>query len=376
MESNYNCNIVTIGKTGVGKSALQNYLFGTDFKSDSGNAVTKGIHLKPGFINGTSVNVFDSEGIEPDKVSEWFHIIYKQIEAHGASKNPEDWFHAVVYCVSAGSHRIENIDIELISYFVQQKYRVVVALTNCDLIRTDKEQNTLIQTILDEVKEKTRQQEVNICVIPVCSVKIKKMNGEVSEPKGRQELSNAILSSWKETIKDRVPTAVVARLAKQLDDFEQELHSEIGGLNISGRPEGNKKITKELEEKITKKMNSLQSSEVIDITNDLLQKCYTIGYNLQNSLTRADDTKLHTAFRKFEVDSNHNIGWRYTAYIAGFGIPALVWSYGSGAVKEQKENIKKTVSISINSCKELLREKITPQLKEQITQLVRNGNEK
>ena len=40
MAEDFRCNIVTLGKTGAGKSSLLNYLFGTTFKSGVGKPVT------------------------------------------------------------------------------------------------------------------------------------------------------------------------------------------------------------------------------------------------------------------------------------------------------------------------------------------------
>ena len=61
MAEDFRCNIVTLGKTGAGKSSLLNYLFGTNFPARAGKPVTPyGLDEKEGDINGQRIRVYDS----------------------------------------------------------------------------------------------------------------------------------------------------------------------------------------------------------------------------------------------------------------------------------------------------------------------------
>ena len=71
MERRY--NVVAIGKTGVGKSTLVNYIFGRHVRTTGvGRPVTaRGFHREPGEIAGVPLMFFDSWGLEVSKHKEW-----------------------------------------------------------------------------------------------------------------------------------------------------------------------------------------------------------------------------------------------------------------------------------------------------------------
>ena len=103
MENDFRLNIVTLGKTDVGKSSLLNYLFGTTFKTGVGKPVTPAELVEiDAEANGKKIRVFDSWGIEVDKLDKWKIILGEAAKEHGAARAPKDWFHAIVYCIQAG----------------------------------------------------------------------------------------------------------------------------------------------------------------------------------------------------------------------------------------------------------------------------------
>ena len=76
--NSFSTNVLILGKTGVGKSALLNYLFGDEISSvGSGKPVTgEGIFTyEPFDYNGINITINDSWGIEPDKAGKWKNII-------------------------------------------------------------------------------------------------------------------------------------------------------------------------------------------------------------------------------------------------------------------------------------------------------------
>ena len=90
MNEDIRCNIVTLGKTGAGKSSMLNYLFGTTFEAGAGKPVTgRGIYPFDAEVNGQKIRVFDSWGIEADKVKEWMELLDQTAEEHGAKEDPE-----------------------------------------------------------------------------------------------------------------------------------------------------------------------------------------------------------------------------------------------------------------------------------------------
>lgn len=234
INEDFRCNIVTLGKTGVGKSSLLNYLFDTEFKTGVGKPITDvGLFETDAQINGHKVRVFDSWGIEADKVNEWKSLLKNKANEHGAEKNPEDWFHSVVYCIQAGGARVESIDAQIIADFIKQGYKVVVALTKADQVNED-EEDKLKSAVYELVSTNVEDKKDSLAIVSVCSCKKKTRIG-TTEPFGRDELIEVILSSWIETVKDRISIAIIERLCKHLEQFAQnELEPFINKSDVSG----------------------------------------------------------------------------------------------------------------------------------------------
>lgn len=363
MEKDFRLNIVTLGKTGVGKSSLLNYLFGTKFETGTGKPVTPADLIETDAnLNGHAVRVYDSWGIEADKLTEWNKLLKDKAFEHGAAKNPEEWFHAVVYCINAGGSRIEDCDANIISNFVNQGYKVTVAITKAELI-DEEDEKELKKAIFDSIgKEK-------INVVSVCCVNKKNRLGE-SKPFGRDELIDSILSSWVETVKNRISTATIERLCGHLDTFKSELNDLVDNYDISGRREGNDELAKLLETKIQAKMQELRTETVNDEAKDLLKRCYDIGYNLQSSFGEISLSEIHSPFEAFDSENNKNIGWWYAGYVLSLGVMPLINAYLPKFVKEQKVRIKGVIENSIGNCKNLLREDLLPKIQTEIEKLL------
>lgn len=362
MEKDFRLNIVTLGKTGVGKSSLLNYLFGTKFETGIGRPVTPADLIETDAdINGHAVRVYDSWGIEADKLTEWNNLLKDKAEEHGAAKNPEEWFHAVVYCILAGGSRIEDCDANIISNFVNQGYKVTVAITKADQISEDDERN--FKKAIFETIGKERINVVSVCV------GAKTRSGE-TKPFGRDELIDSILSSWVETVKNRISTATIERLYGHLDTFKSELNDIVDNYDISGRREGNDELAKLLETKIQAKMQELKTETVNEEAKDLLKRCYDIGYNLQSSFGEISLSKIHSPFKNFDSENNKNIGWWYAGYVLSLGVIPIINSNVPKFKDIQRERIKEVIKDSINNCKDSLKEELLPSLQIEIKKLL------
>ena len=136
--SNRSCNILIVGQTGVGKSSLINYLTETQSaKVAVGRPVTTKDDLSSYSTTFSDIPVclFDSWGIETDKVGDWKSRIKAIIKQHNGSSNDvgASWFHSIIYCIASGNSRVQPIDEEMISFFYNEGFSVVVALTKADL---------------------------------------------------------------------------------------------------------------------------------------------------------------------------------------------------------------------------------------------------
>ena len=127
-------NILVLGKTGVGKTSLLNYLYGFDLPVGAGLPKTgKGLHENVITRNGTAYHIFDTWGIEADSLPEWRKEVLALVRKRNTSPHISDWFHAVYYCFSANTARIEAAEIdEILVPLLQSGCKVIVALTNAE----------------------------------------------------------------------------------------------------------------------------------------------------------------------------------------------------------------------------------------------------
>ena len=275
-------NILALGKTGVGKSSLLNYLFGTNLKTGLGKAITpKGFFQIDTEINGCPIRVFDSWGIEVNKLDEGNKLLETERKKHGIVKNPEDWFHSVVYCIQANGSRVESCDIQIISDFLNFGYKVVVAFTKSDIAGKEDDEN-LKKSILDSLAENKE----NISIVPVCSIEHQARNGMRIEPFGRNELIGEFFSSWDKSLKNRAIMVIERNLCSDFDDFCSNLTNAISAWD---------KSEDELLEYVKSKI-FLKSQEVMN---------FPISQILQEFVTRYSDLQISSEnTRRIKVELN------------------------------------------------------------------------
>lgn len=180
-------NILILGKSGIGKSTLLNYLWGDALAATgTGRPCTgEGLFAYPPVTHGNVVmTIYDSYGLEANKASRWHKLIQEEVRKHDDSLNIHDWFHTVVYCVNAAGARIEPFEIEHVIKPLQASgNRVCFVLTKCD-IATEQEIAALEHIIHAEVRDHGG-------VIRVCSERNEKRNGVVTLPYGKEKLFQA-----------------------------------------------------------------------------------------------------------------------------------------------------------------------------------------
>jgi len=201
-------NIAIVGMSGVGKSSLINYLFGTETaKAGIGRPVTeKGFFRSTKSIQNVSVCFFDSWGLEVGKIDEWLQSLDDELRHRGTDKPVQEWFHTILYCIGAGRSRIEDSDISIIKKFTDSKYRVIAVLTKADML-TEPEEALFIQTIKEYAN--------NIDVIPVCSEHREYRNGFKIEPYGKEAIEGSIINNFWDSIGSRLPN----RCTKLVEEY-------------------------------------------------------------------------------------------------------------------------------------------------------------
>jgi GTPase SAR1 family protein len=208
-------NVVIIGRTGAGKSALINYLYGDNIaQAGVGEPVTKrGFHKYNLTWKSIPVNIYDSWGLEVGQAQEWRKILDDELKKHGTDRPVSEWFHTVFYCINASSARIEPFEFKIFQDLITDKYRVIVVLTRAELMSED-DLSTLKNCIQGGVSSR-------IPIIEVCSIAQKMRFGE-TETFGRKKLENETLRGFWNGITVRLPERCENVLHKEIDKWREE----------------------------------------------------------------------------------------------------------------------------------------------------------
>lgn len=271
----FRCNLLIMGKTGTGKSTLLNYICGNQLaKTGTGKPVTgEGLYEYKALINGQEVMIFDSWGIEAGKVDRWRTLIDNALKSHGVQKSMEEWFHSVIYCIQAGGGRVEDVDSEIIKRFLQEGYHLTIVLTKADQI-DEEDEAQMKKTILKEIEGAVKAEKRGLLkVISTCAEEKKTRSG-VTKPFGKEDVQEAILSGWRETIIDRMPKHVIARMCEAIDAWGEDIKERIADADISGLESENEGIYGEIGDEAKEFMSWLQSEELPKVLKESIESCH------------------------------------------------------------------------------------------------------
>ena len=208
--SDASCNILVIGKSGVGKSSLINRIFNTQCKTGTGKPVTgHGVYSYDVTVDSMKAVVFDSWGIEPGSTEEWKKLLDQALLEHGGSRPPKDWFHAVVYCIDASGKRIQSFDTDIIGMLLKSGFHLSIVLTKSDLATAEEREKMkadLVKSGFDSAR-----------IIFFSSGGETRF--EKTLPFGISELKEQMFGGWQKTIVQLLPKRCCRLLLDEITDF-------------------------------------------------------------------------------------------------------------------------------------------------------------
>lgn len=228
-------NVLILGKTGVGKTSLCNYIFGAEImKTGAGRPVTgmgifeETIPLSPQLV----LHLYDSWGLEADKAESWKALIQQVLEQHDV-REIKDWFHTIIYCLSAKSARVEEFDLEMIRALGQDGSPVLVVLTHCDVMNVE----TAIAAMRQEII--TRTGVGNQDIVEVSSHAKKLLSGKITQAFGKEKIIQRIKVNLLESISGKMPEilAIIGRekINRWFHDCQEVVQQQVSFFNPTSR---------------------------------------------------------------------------------------------------------------------------------------------
>lgn len=295
-------NILIIGKTGVGKSSLLNYIFGKEVeKTGVGKPVTqKGIYSHEYEYDSTfHLNIYDTWGLEPDKSDEWEKLILDEVHSHEQNRVNE-WFSTVLYCISANGGPLHDFEIKVLKHLLKEKNQILVVITKTD----SKNQKTA------EEKKNALVRETGIdakCVVLANSVRKTLINGDCIEPFGRAELFSSIIHNLWMTYKRKLPYIIEQNVEFRLNKAKESINVYIDKMPIGlfNKEASIENAEKHVNAKYKESIDSIFSyikdtfNESIDYFNTLSKKYIQIDLDFRKT---SDDEIFRIDFDKKYID--------------------------------------------------------------------------
>lgn len=201
-------NVLIIGKSGVGKSSLVNYLFGEDLqKVGVGAPVTEKTiqEFTYRYDEHFEMHIYDTWGLEPSaqKADQWKELIFEAIENHD-QKSIREWFNTIIFCLNVKSSRIEDFELDIMEELLREKNHLTIVLTHC---RSKDDPDGIV--LRDRVKEILQKREIDPPddrnFVFVSNVRKKLLGGASVEKFGKEEVFVSIIRNVWASLKSKVP---------------------------------------------------------------------------------------------------------------------------------------------------------------------------
>lgn len=295
-----NCNILLMGLTGVGKSALINYLAGEEIAesgiSSRAGGMTRGIHKYNIEINNQKCNIFDSEGLEVSHADYWKKMINAELSKTSREESLSKWYHIVVYCVGANSGRVQPFELEMMDKLIKEGYGVIIAFTKADVV-TNEELETLQNTIATHFNGNTQ-----LIYVPICSVKTRTNTLE-----GKELLADAILEAWGKSLLYRLPEYIYPEsIFREIVNWRRDIVESIEEYKVGFFGNSIKDLINELNELVEEDVEhwNHKISEKFKIAN----KDINSVYQMLGTISNIPSLKLNnTINQSYDLDIDESV---------------------------------------------------------------------
>jgi len=340
-------NVLVLGRSGSGKSAFINYIYGTyKRKTGTGKPVTrKGLHKVVQVYQQITVNLYDTWGLEANKSEEWKQVILSEVQKHNESFQIRDWFHTIFYCLSIQRARVEDFEIEeIINPLLEQGNRIVVILTHGDVPEAKMKSQEMIKRLL-ETTQLTEQ------VIILVASEAKQLLGGSSKGKfGKEKVLLSMKQNLWSDIQEKLPNNYSAYLERQFTLWKDNSYIRVEEkINFINQRLIAKKIIGEVNEELTQLLKSIDGE-----TENYLYTSYTYYNQLVYYLAtgRATlDAQADLAHKKhyvyFEAD---RLSYLTTSLFGAMPLVNIVLFYTIH--QQRKKKMKRAINRTYNQLME------------------------
>ena len=227
-------NVLIMGKSGVGKSSLLNYMFGKEIQPvGTGAPVTKAelncFDYK--YDENFCIRIYDTWGLEPgaDRAAAWKKTILEEVHRQD-KKSIKDWFNTIIFCLSRNSDRVEDFEVEIIKGLVREKNQVAIVITHCQS-KDDEKAKTLRNAMVNRLHDEGIDTIKETDFVFVSNVQKKLLTGSV-EQFGKEDVFAVIIHNVWNSFRVKVPYLARLRLEEAYKKNHDEMMKDAERLNL------------------------------------------------------------------------------------------------------------------------------------------------
>ena len=253
-------NVLIMGKSGVGKSSLLNYMFNREMQQvGTGEPVTKQ-ELKCFdymYDDHFCIRIYDTWGLEPgaDRAAQWRKTILEEVHRHD-EKSIRDWFNTIIFCLSRNSDRVEDYEADIITELIKEENQVAIVITHCQS-KDDEQAKIMRKAMIERLRENGINSVTEDNFVFVSNVSTKLLVGSV-EQFGKEDVFDVIIRNVWNSFRIKVPYLARQRFEEAYQRSHDEMIGMLKKLNLAiFRTQTISKFEKEINYRCDKFLNDI-----------------------------------------------------------------------------------------------------------------------